>query len=172
MVTLLWFRRALRLADNPALDAAVTNGRAVVPFYVLDDVDAGEWAQGGASRWWLHGSLASLASALRARGSRLILRRGPAEAAFGKLLADTGADTVYWNRRYEPWATTRDERLKAHLKRNGVEVRSFNSALLPEPWTLTTQKGDPYRVFTPFWKALRTDLPGDPAKDSMRNNRI
>jgi deoxyribodipyrimidine photo-lyase len=170
MVTLLWFRSDLRLADNPALDAAVANGRAVVPFYLLDDVDAGEWAQGGASRWWLHGSLASLASTLRARGSRLILRRGPAEAAIGKLLADTGADTVYWNRRYEPWATTRDERLKAHLKCNGVEVRSFNSALLREPWTLTTQKGDPYRVFTPFWKALRAA--GDPAKPSQAPDRI
>jgi deoxyribodipyrimidine photo-lyase len=149
MMTLVWFGSDLRLADNPALDAAVADGRAVVPFYVLDDADAGEWAPGGASRWWLHGSLASLASTLSTRGSRLILRCGPAEAAIGKLLADTGADTVYWNRRYEPWATTRDERLKAHLKRNGVEVRSFILAPISFPdgddlssWALSPKSPD------------------------------
>ena len=98
--TILWFRRDLRLADNPALTAAVGRSRPVVAVYVLDDADAGDWAPGGASRWWLHGSLARLAEALAERGSRLILRTGPAAAAIDRLVAETGADEVYWNRRY------------------------------------------------------------------------
>jgi len=155
MVTLLWFGRDLRLADNPALVAAVARGGPVIPFFVLDDADAGDWAPGGASRWWLHGSLDALSKSLRERGSFLIFRHGNAEAVISQLLEQSGADAVYWNRRYEPWATARAECIKTALKNRGIEARSFNSALIREPWTLTTQKGDPYRVFTPFWKALR-----------------
>ena len=86
MVTLLWFSRDLRLSDNPALIAAVARGRSVIPVFILDDTDAGEWAPGGASRWWLHGSLDALSSSLRERGSRLILRRGKAEVVISQLL--------------------------------------------------------------------------------------
>ena len=157
MLTLLWFSRDLRLADNPALAAALARG-PVLPFFLLDDAEAGAWAPGGASRWWLHGALQALDQALRARGSRLILRRGAARPAFAELLAQTGADAVYWNRRYEPWARARSAALKLELRAQGVDVRSFNASLLHEPGQLNTQQGDPYRVFTPFWKALRSQL--------------
>jgi deoxyribodipyrimidine photo-lyase len=155
MTTLLWFRRDLRLADNPALNAAVASGRSVIPVYICDDADAGEWSPGGASRWWLHGSLSALSSAIEACGNRLILKTGPAESVINELLSETGATSVYWNRRYEPWATRRDEKIKTALKDKGIEARSFNASLLREPWVVTTQKGEPYKVFTPFWKALR-----------------
>jgi deoxyribodipyrimidine photo-lyase len=160
MMTLLWFRRDLRLADNPALAAAVARGKPIVPVYVHDEAEAGPWAPGGASRWWLHGSLESLSQSLAAKGNTLTLRRGRTEEVLDALIAETGADAVYWNRRYEPWATARDAKLKTKLAERGIEVRSFNASLLKEPWELTTQKGDPYRVFTPFWKALRAG--GDP----------
>ena len=153
--TLLWFRRDLRLADNPALTAAVRRGRPVVAVYILDDEDAGDWASGGASRWWLHHSLERLAESLRGRGSRLILRRGAAAAVLDRLISETGAEAVYWNRCYEPWATARDQAIKASLRLRGHEVRSFNASLLREPWEIASKVGGPYRVFTPFWKALR-----------------
>jgi deoxyribodipyrimidine photo-lyase len=92
-----------------------------------------------------------------------VLRRGPAEIVIYQLLDQTGADAVYWNRRYEAWATTRGERRKTKLKNRGVEIQSFNSALIREPWTVTTQKGEPYRVFTPFWKPLRATGVSEPA---------
>ena len=160
MTTLLWFRRDLRLADNPALNAAVTVGRPVIPIYIYDDTEAGEWAPGGASRWWLHASLAALSSEIEARDNRLILKAGTAEAVINELLSETGATSVYWNRHYEPWATRRDEKIKSALKGRGIEVRSFNAGLLREPWEISSQKGEPYRVFTPFWKALRAS--GEP----------
>ncbi len=155
MTTLLWFSRDLRLADNPALRAAVARGEAIVPVYILDDADAGSWAPGGASRWWLHGALDALAQSLEARGAALVLRRGPAEPVIDELIAETGAGAVYWNRRYEPWALARNERIKTSLRGRGIEARSFNAALLREPWTLATKTGTPFRVFTPFWKALQ-----------------
>jgi deoxyribodipyrimidine photo-lyase len=155
MLTLLWFSRDLRLTDNPAVAAAIARGGPIVPVFILDDLDAGEWAPGGSSRWWLHGSLRALDESLRQRGNRLVLRRGPAEIVINKLLDQTGADAVYWNRRYEPWATARGGRLESMLKNRDIEARSFNSALIREPCTVTTQKGKPFRVFTPFWKALR-----------------
>ncbi len=58
--TLVWFRNDLRVADNPALTAALAEGGEVVPVYILDDEAAGPWRPGGAARWWLHGSLAGL----------------------------------------------------------------------------------------------------------------
>ena len=150
----MWFRSDLRLSDNPALSAAIARGEPVVPFFVLDDADAGAWAQGGASRWWLHGSLERLSKDLESRGSRLILRRGPAEAVLEALVAETKASAVFWNRRYEPWATKRDARIKEDLSLRGLSAQSFNAALLCEPWDISTRHGTPYRVFTPFRRAL------------------
>ena len=150
MTTILWFGRDLRLADNHALAAAVSRGQAIIPLFILDDEDSGNWAAGGASHWWLHGSLEALSDALRRRGTQLILRRGKAEAAIERTVQQTGATAVYWDRRYEPWATARNERLKNGLTERGISAKSFNSALIREPWTLKTRSGDPYRVFTPF----------------------
>lgn len=150
------FGRDLRLSDNPALAAAVSRGQPIVPLFILDDDDAGKWAAGGASRWWLHGSLEALGGTLLRRDAQLVLRRGKAEAIIDQIVDQTGATGVYWNRRYEPWAKARSERLKKRLTERGIEAKSFNSALICEPWTLKTQNGDPYRVYTPFWKALRS----------------
>ena len=158
MTTLLWFRSDLRLSDNPALAAALAHGGPIVPLYILDDEDAGRWRSGGASRWWLHHSLQALAADLAKRGSHLILRRGPAERELDRVASEVGARTVVWNRRYEPWAVSRDERLKVALKGRGIAARSFNAGLLCEPWEVVNGKSEPYRVFTPFWRALRAGL--------------
>ena len=155
MTTILWFGLDLRLSDNPALAAAVARNQPIVPLFILDDEDAGDWAPGGASRWWLHGSLAAIGDDLARRGSQLVLRRGKAEAVLDGLLRETGATALYWNRRYEPWAKARNERLKKRVAARGIDARSFNAGLIHEPWSLQTQKGEPYRVFTPFWKAQR-----------------
>src|SRR5512141_210248 len=74
--TIVWFRQDLRLQDNPALFAAWQRGGAIIPVYIWDEAGAGRWPPGAASRWWLHHSLKSLDKALRARGSRLVLRQG------------------------------------------------------------------------------------------------
>ncbi len=151
---ILWFRQDLRLADNPTLSAAAGSGQPVVPVYILDDEAPGRWTMGGASRWWLHGSLAALAKSLRKLGAPLLLRRGPAARELEKLRAETGAQAVFWNRCYEPWAIARDKAIKASLAKAGIEAQSFNAALLHEPWTVKTGDGGPFKVFTPFHRAV------------------
>lgn len=153
---LVWFRQDLRLEDNPALTAAAARRAPVIPVYVWSPEEEGAWPAGGASRWWLHHSLTHLAAALVERGLRLVVRRGPAEASLKALLRDTGADAVYWNRRYEPASIARDTRIKESLRAMGAEARSFNAGLLVEPWTVATRGGGPFRVFTPFYKAAAT----------------
>jgi deoxyribodipyrimidine photo-lyase len=155
---LVWFRQDLRLADNPALRSAAARG-PVIPVYIWSPEEEGGWEPGGASRWWLHRSLHALDAELRRHRSRLVVRRGPALAVLRRLVAETGADAVRWNRRYEPYAVERDAEAKLALADDGVGVESFNAALLYEPWTIATGGGDPYQVFTPFWRACLASAP-------------
>jgi deoxyribodipyrimidine photo-lyase len=147
---IVWFRRDLRLSDNPALRAADATGAPIVPLFVLDDET--DWKWGGASRWWLHHALAALDQSLN---DHLVLRRGEAAKTVKALVKETGAGTVMWNRCYEPHAVARDKKLKADLGEDRIAVQSFNGALLHEPWELKTKGGNPFRVFTPFWNAMR-----------------
>ena len=150
---IVWLRQDLRLADHPALWAAVESGSPVIPVYVLDQANH-ELSPGGASRWWLHHSLAALTRDLRRRGGTLILRRAPEPAAAIEALAkETGAQGVYWGRRYAAAEVAADQALKARLVAMGLAARSFNTSLLFEPWTIESKTGGPYRVFTPFWRA-------------------
>ncbi len=158
---LVWFRHDLRLQDNPALAAALARGGPVVPVYILDEAGEADWAPGGASRWWLHHSLAALEAELRSRGSRLILARGEAGAVLRSLGQQTGAGAIHWNRRYEPAVIARDRELKAALVTAGVEAKSFNAGLLFEPHTVRNKAGRPFQVFTPYWRHCLT-LPVEP----------
>jgi deoxyribodipyrimidine photo-lyase len=149
VTTLVWLRHDLRLNDNLALLAAARTG-AVVPVFVWAPAEEGDWPLGAASRWWLDRSLRALDADLRSRGSRLIVRRGPSVETLAALMAEVGAGAVHWNRRYEPAAITRD----AQAIRLLAGVRTFNAGLLHEPWTVRTRAEGPFRVFTPFWKAI------------------
>ena len=155
---IVWFRRDLRLADNPALSAACEQARHVVALYVHAPEEDGEWAPGGASRWWLHHSLGRLDDSLRARGGRLTLRRGGSLAALFAVAREAGADRVYWNRLYDPARVAHDTHIKAALREAGLECQSFNAALLHEPREVRTGQGEPYRVFTPFWRTCAARL--------------
>ncbi|MEX0923066.1 MAG: deoxyribodipyrimidine photo-lyase [Rhodovibrionaceae bacterium] len=152
---LLWFRQDLRLSDNPALEQAASSGRPILALFILDEETPGRWRPGGASRWWLHRSLEAVGAEIATRGGRLVLRRGKAEEVLHRVIEESGAAAVAWNRCYEPYAIARDKALKARLKARGLEVASHNAALLHEPWTVETGQGEPYKVYTPFWKALQ-----------------
>ena len=137
---LLWFRQDLRLQDNPALNAALERGGAVVPVYIHDEAGEGPWAPGGAARWWLHHSLVALDETLRAVGSRLIVATGDSATVLRQLAASTGAGALYWNRRYEPVTIARDRTIKSDFSAAGLDVKSFNGALLHEPHWLARHK--------------------------------
>ncbi|MFC4255521.1 deoxyribodipyrimidine photo-lyase [Altererythrobacter xixiisoli] len=154
--TLLWLRQDLRLADQSALLAAASEG-AVIPVYVLDDDGPGDWRMGGAQRWWLHHSLASLADDLEKCGSRLILRSGPAEAVLRRLIEETGARRIHAIRHYEPWWR------KAEAALEDVLCLHDGSHLVPIE-QIQNGSGEPYRVYSAFWRKLQQHLPpGAPA---------
>jgi len=151
--TILWLRHDLRLDDNPALAAAAARG-PVVPVFIWAPEEEAPWEPGAASRWWLHHSLEKLTAAFAKAGAPLVIRRGPSLEALQALAKETGATHVVWNRRYEPAVIKRDTAIKKALAAPGLEVESFNGALLYEPMHVATKEGKPYQVFTPFWRSL------------------
>ncbi|MEZ5934037.1 MAG: deoxyribodipyrimidine photo-lyase [Alphaproteobacteria bacterium] len=159
---LLWLRQDLRLADHRPLAAALSEDQPIIPVYILDDDTAGPWHIGGASRWWLHDSLLALGRDLESLGSRLILRRGSAFDLLVELIEETGADGVHASRSYEPWARDLERRLAERCEAEGVAFKRFAGPLLFEPERLQTKAGDPFRVFTPFYKACLALEPPKP----------
>lgn len=157
-VALVWFRRDLRLDDNPALQAALEAGHVPVPVYIHAPHEEGRWAPGGASNAWLHRSLHALDTRLRALGSSLVVRAGDSHATLQALIDETGAEGVYWNRKYEPATQPRDAAIKRDLQALGLDVRSCNGSLMVEPWQLATKQGTPYKVFTPYWRTALAQL--------------
>ncbi len=159
----VWFRDDLRLADNPALHAAAASGAPVLCVYVFDEESRGVRPLGGASRWWLHHSLAALDASLRAIGGRLDILRGAGAETIAALAR--GARRVDWTRRYGVAEIAIDTEAKSALKELGVEAASHNGQLLREPWELRTGSGSFYRVFTPFWRAANAlPAPAPPSR--------
>jgi deoxyribodipyrimidine photo-lyase len=156
---IVWFRRDLRLADNVALARALASGGTVIPAYIDTPDEPAGWSAGAASNWWLHSSLTALAQSLEQRGSRLVIRRAAtALAGLRRLISESGARAVYWNRLYEPAEAARDVAVAAALTAAGVEAATFSGHLLLEPGSLRTGSGGPYRVYTPFARAARQRL--------------
>ena len=158
---IVWFRDDLRLADHPALSAAVKSGQPVVCLYVFDEKTPGVRPLGGAAKWWLAGSLRALADAIAKRGGTLVLRRGVAQSVIADVAGETSAGAVYWNRRSDSGAKA-DGAIEQLLTKQGVAVRTFQAALLHEP-PLLGKSGKPLQVFTPFWRTLQeTGMPRAP----------
>ena len=151
---IVWLRRDLRLADQPAFHAAASGGSPVIPVYVLDDDLAGERRLGGASRWWLHQSLAALADDLLRAGSRLILRRGPVARELAAVAEAAGAREVHALAHHEPWWREAEAAVGKAL-----DLHLHEGNYLAPPASLLTGGGTPYRMFTPFWRALEGEMP-------------
>lgn len=159
---IVWLRQDLRLTDNPALYHAAQQSDVVVPVYIHAPEELEPWAPGAASRWWRHHSLTALHDALRARGSRLVIRRGASRESLQRLIRETGAGAVYWNHLYEPQAARRDKHIAAWLREQGIEVHAYHGNLLYPPGSVLNKEHKPFRVFTPFWRACRQQGLGDP----------
>lgn len=160
--SIVWFRNDLRLADNPALHAAVVRGEPLVLVYVHDEVSEGARPLGGATKWWLHHSLSALRQSIEALGGTLVLRSGRGLDVITSMVDEVSAGAVYWNRRYG-LTRAHDQTLKESLKGRGITAESFAGNLLFEPWTIKNGEGNPFKVFTPFWRAcLAAEPPRSP----------
>jgi len=162
-VAMVWLRRTLRLADNPALAAAVAEADEVVPAFVLERRGDAAWPEGASSRWWLGRSLEAFSAALAGRGAGLVIREGDAAEVLPALSREFGATAVYCDCRYEPDLAAADVRVAATLERAGVTIRAYNCSLVTEPDVPRTVAGGPFRVFTPYFNACSNlPLPGLP----------
>jgi deoxyribodipyrimidine photo-lyase len=160
---ILWFRDDLRLADHAALHAAAGSGQPILPLYVLDDAAAGRWAIGGAARWWLHHSLASLDGSLHDLGVPLVLRRGDNRRIVEDLVKETGASDVFTGGSAEPWARALDKALAGSLAGGGARLHRLRTGTLFPPDSIRTKSGGPFSVYTPFANAcLATGGPKPP----------
>ncbi len=155
---IIWFRRDLRLTNHPALQAAIAAGYAPIPLYIHAPEEDGDWPIGAASAVWLDRSLRALDQSLNLLGSRLIVRHGRSIEVLQDLIDQAKVEAVFWHRLYEPLAIERDSQIKQSLKARGIHAESFNGSLLVEPWQIKTGSGDPYRVFTPFWKNAKQHI--------------
>ena len=157
-LSIVWFRQDLRTLDNPALTAACKADN-VLPIYILDDANAGQYKMGGASRWWLHHSLKALNASL---SNALNIYHGDAATVIGDLCQRFAVETVYWNRCYEPYHITQSQNIKVQLSSQGIKACSINGSLLNEPWAVFKKDGSPYKVFTPYHReASKIDRPID-----------
>lgn len=147
-----WIRRDLRLHDNPALHYAAESGRAVIPLFIMDDEENN---LGAAPKWRLGLGLEYLLGEFAKNGSKIVFRSGKPETVIDELIDQTGAESVCWNRLYDPVAYQRDTRIKESLAARSIEAMSFASGLLFEPWTVSTGTGGYYRVYTPFWNSVK-----------------
>ena len=167
-IAIHWFRQDLRIKDNPSLEAA-SQYESIIPVYILDDVNSGEFAMGAASRWWLHKSLEKLNESLE--GNLLIYKGNPSDI-FNNIMKEQDISHISWNRCYEPWRIDRDKAIKKDLESQNIKVESFSGALLWEPWKISKDDGTPYRVFTPFYKkgCLNADEPRLPTSSLKLSN--
>ena len=147
-----WMRRDLRLHDNPALHYAVQSGRIVIPVFILDKREKG---LGAAPKWRLGLGLEYISGKFANIGSKIVLRSGEPETVINQLIVETDADTVCWNRLYDPISRLRDADIKKNLNDKGLRAISFSGSLIFEPWTVSTGAGGFYRVYTPFWNAVK-----------------
>lgn len=156
---LYWVRRDLRLSDNAALRAAAEGGRPVIPVFIRDSLAEG---LGTAPQWRLGLGLGHFAEVLDGKGLRLILRSGDPVDCLVALVRETGAEAVHWTRAYDPDSVARDKAVKAALEAQGITAQSHTGHLMFQPWTVETRTGGYYKVYTPFWKAVRGLAVNDP----------
>lgn len=152
--SILWFRRDFRLTDNPALLASLRDAKNLIPIYLHAPDEERPWIPGAASNWWLHQSLSALDENLRLLGSQLIIAKGRSHTTLKKLALSNNCTEIFFNRLPEPVIKKRDEKVVQHLQKAGINCHAYNATRLTEELPLKRSTGTPYRVFTPFWRAL------------------
>ncbi|MBT8134596.1 MAG: DNA photolyase family protein [Gammaproteobacteria bacterium] len=165
-VSILWFRRDLRIHDNAALQWVCDNSTQVIPIYIHSLQEEKPWQPGAASRWWLHNSLLALEKKLADHGLRLKYFCGESETVISKIIEETNASSLVYNRLYEPHLHKRDLSIEKKLQKI-IEVLPFENSLFFAPGSILNNQQLPYRVFTPFYKKIRPLLtPGHVEHDS------
>ena len=155
---IVWIRKDLRLFDNPALFHAVEKKTPLILLFIWSPQEEGIWTMGEAQQWWLHHSLQAFSSSLEPYSQSLVIRHGPCTSTLLDVARETGSKAVYWNKVYEPNEANRDQNIATALQKNGINALQWESQLLHDPTLVSTGKGTPYKVFTPFWRTIQKTI--------------
>ncbi len=161
--TLFAFTRDLRVDDHLGLAQAAQFGD-VVPVLVLDPVRAARFRSSPRRAAYYCAAVAALDAAIRARGGRLIVRRGPTAATLRSLARGVGAETVAWSVRYDAKEIRADRDVQGALEESGIRVLAVHDAPVvpPEDLALAHRRGDGWRSFVPYFERWRTLIPPEP----------
>lgn len=150
--TIVWFRRDLRIEDNPALAAAARNG-SVLPVFIWCPKEEGQFYPGRVSRWWLKQSLIHLKQSLKSLGAELVLIKAQSTlSALTECVDAVGATKVVYNHLYDPVSLVRDHNIKQKLGELGISIQSYNGDLLNEPWEVYDDDGKVFTTFDAYWE--------------------
>jgi len=158
-----WFRSDLRLRDNTALAAVAARAEQLTGVFVLDDRLLLGPKSGAPRVRFLLECLEQLAAELAARGSALVLRRGDPARELARLVGQTRAELVTWNRDYGPFARARDRAVTHALERAGARVETFRDRVVFEAEQVRTRAGRAYSVYTPYKRAWLERFAAEPA---------
>lgn len=167
--TIVWFRKDLRLRDNPTLEFALANKKKIIPVFVWDEGEGGHWSPGSASRWWLHQALKSLEDSIEKHGGRFLFAKGKPAEILPEIAKENGASEVLYSRTYDPGGLATQEAVEEALDAVGIRSESFNASLLNEPWEVKNSSGKPFQVFTPYWRNCRNGIYKKPADYPVRS---
>lgn len=145
-----WFRRDLRLSDNPALHHAAREAEKLVPVYIQSDWTGAHHWTGPMRQAFLCGCLESLDRNIEHAGGILHFRRGDPLEELRKLVDESRAEAIYLNRDPDPHGRATELRVREFCREKGIEFRDFQDAVLHEPDEVLTGSGKPYRVYTPY----------------------
>jgi deoxyribodipyrimidine photo-lyase len=176
MTTIAWFRRDLRVRDNPSLIAALDSDEPVIPFFCLDErLLKGRFASGSRTQFMLE-ALHDLDDSLRQRGSGLVIRIGEPVAELIAVAREVDADTVHASVDAGPYGRRRDQAAREELEHAGIHLRGHAGLFaIDNLEEMRTGSGGPFKVFTPFYRSwlatprrdiarLPRTLPGLPSK--------
>lgn len=161
-ISIMWFRRDLRLTDNAALYHALRSGFPVVPVFIFDRHILDKLENRHDRRVeFIYAALQNMQMKLHEMGSTLDVRYGFAEQVWENLLSEYEVAMVYTNHDYEPYAIERDDRVRNMLAQKGIALYTYKDQVILEKDEVTKDDGKPYTVFTPYsrkWKAAITDF--------------
>ncbi|MDC7674841.1 cryptochrome/photolyase family protein [Asticcacaulis machinosus] len=150
---MIWFRFDLRIDDHDGVSAALVSGLPIIPVYIFDE-NSSTRPLGAASKWWLHHSLKALDKSLRKLGTRLIIRCGDSQSELRDLCIKYNVKTIIYSHTFDPKSEKLDAEIARDFHSAGISLKGFNTSFLCLPNQVRTKSGDPFRMFTPFYRAM------------------
>lgn len=160
-----WFRRDLRLRDNIALHHACEGDNPVIALFIVDTELIKADRVGAPRVRFMLDALTALDKRLHNYGTQLLVRHGQPEKIIPELVNEVDAEALFFNRDYSPYAKKRDEAIETSLN---IEVNVYDDAILMPPGSIFKNDGDPYIVYTYFWKKWKN---GNKPEISVRHFR-